>query len=63
MADDKTKRAPQNEELISLTEDYAVEYWTKKLGVSRGRLVEAVTGVGHLAVNIGAYLEDTSAHG
>jgi hypothetical protein len=29
MADDKTKRAPQDAKLISLEEDYEVEYWTR----------------------------------
>jgi hypothetical protein len=35
MADDKTKRAPQDAKLISLNEDYEVEYWTRKFGVTR----------------------------
>jgi hypothetical protein len=29
MADDKTKRVPQDAKLISLKEDYEVEYWTQ----------------------------------
>jgi hypothetical protein len=28
LADDKTKRAPQDAKLISLEEDYEVQYWT-----------------------------------
>jgi hypothetical protein len=31
MADDKTKRAPQDANLISLTEEYEVEYWTERM--------------------------------
>jgi hypothetical protein len=34
MVDDKTKRAPQDTKLISLTEDYEIDYWTEKFGVS-----------------------------
>lgn len=63
MADDKTKRAPQDAKLISLSEDYEVEYWTKRFGVSRDRLAEAIRAVGHSAENVGAYLnEDAVAH-
>jgi hypothetical protein len=34
MVDDKTKRAPQDTKLISLTEDYEIDYWTEKFGVT-----------------------------
>jgi hypothetical protein len=41
MADDTTKRAPSDTELISLKEDYDVEYCTRRFGVTMERLVEA----------------------
>ncbi|HEY4678796.1 MAG TPA: DUF3606 domain-containing protein [Candidatus Angelobacter sp.] len=38
MADDKTKRGPQDRSRVSLSEPYEVEYWTKKFGVSKSEL-------------------------
>jgi hypothetical protein len=64
MADDKTKRAPQDGNLISLTEDYEIDYWTEKFGVSRERLAEAIRAVGHSADKVSTYLdEDAVAQG
>jgi hypothetical protein len=57
MADDKTKRTPQDAKLISLTEDYEVKYWTKKFGVTKERLAEAVQRVGHSAAAVEADLK------
>ena len=53
MADDKTKRRPQDAKLVSLTEDYEVEY-SKKFGVTKERLAEAVQRVGHSAAAVEA---------
>jgi hypothetical protein len=52
VTDDKTQRAPQDANLISLTEDYEIEYWTEALGVTRERLAEAVRAVGHSAEKV-----------
>ena len=57
MADDKTKRAPQDAKLISLEEDYEVEYWTRRFGVTAERLVEAVQKVGNSAERVGEELK------
>lgn len=46
MADDKTNRGPQDRSRISLSEDYEVQYWTDKLGISRSQLEEVVRQVG-----------------
>ena len=46
MADDRAKRGAPDRSRINLGEDYEVEYWSKTLGVSRERLVEAVKKVG-----------------
>lgn len=46
MADDKTKRGPQDASRINIHEDYEVEYWTKKFGVSRTDLETAVGKAG-----------------
>jgi hypothetical protein len=64
MADDETKRAPQNTNLISLTEDYEIDYWTKVLGVTRERLAEAIQAVGHSGEKVRTFLaEDAVAPG
>jgi hypothetical protein len=55
--DDKTKRAPQDAKLISLEEDYEVEYWTLKYGVTRQRLADAVESVGHSAEKVAEHLK------
>jgi hypothetical protein len=52
MSDDKTKRGPQDSSRINMNEDYEVEYWTSRFGVSKERLQSAVdrAGVGVDAV-------------
>ena len=42
MSDDKQQRAPQDASRINMNEDYEVQYWTKKFGVSRNELQRAV---------------------
>lgn len=49
MADDKTARGPQDASRIAMGEDYEVQYWTKKFGVSREELQAAVDAVGSSA--------------
>lgn len=46
MPDDKTARGPQDRSRIAIGEDYEVEYWTSKFGVSREKLQAAVDAVG-----------------
>ena len=46
MADDRTRRGIPDRSRINLGEDYEVEYWSKTLGVSKEKLVEAVKKVG-----------------
>jgi hypothetical protein len=43
MVDDKTLRAPQDSSRIAMNEDYEVDYWTTRFGVSREKLQEAST--------------------
>jgi len=47
MSDDKSLRGSPDRFRISLSEDYEVAYWTKKLGVDRDRLEAAVAQVGN----------------
>lgn len=56
MSDDKTMRAPQDASRIAMGEDYEVEYWTKKFGVTRERLQAAVNAVGNSADAVERYL-------
>jgi hypothetical protein len=58
MVDDKTLRSPQDSSRIAMGEDYEVEYWTKKFGVSRDRLQQAVDAVGNGANAVEQYLRD-----
>lgn len=46
MADDKSKRGGQDRTRISLDEEYEVQHWAKKFGVSRQELERAVKKVG-----------------
>ncbi|KEQ53730.1 DUF3606 domain-containing protein [Sphingobium chlorophenolicum] len=57
MSDDKTLRAPQDSSRIAMGEDYEVEYWTNKFGVSRDRLQQAVDAVGNSADAVEKHLK------
>jgi hypothetical protein len=52
MADDKTKRGAQDRTRVNMSEDYEVEYWTSKWGVSRDQLAAAVKKVGPMAADV-----------
>jgi len=47
MPDDKTKKGPQDQNRISLSEDYEVQYWSKKFGVTPEQLRKVVGKVGN----------------
>lgn len=49
MSDDKTQRSPQDASRIAMSEDYEVQYWTGKVGVTRDELQRAVSAVGNSA--------------
>ncbi|MFL1463500.1 DUF3606 domain-containing protein [Roseococcus sp. DSY-14] len=57
MADDPTKRSPQDAQRISLSEAHEVAYWTKALGVTKEQLAEAVKAVGPMAKDVRAKLK------
>ena len=46
MSDDKTKIAPQDSSRVSVNEDYELFYWTKRFGITKDELKEAVKAVG-----------------
>jgi hypothetical protein len=56
MADDKSKRVPQDASRINLHERYEVDYWTRRFGVSESKLEAAVMIVGSSAKAVEDYL-------
>ncbi len=57
MADDKTKKGPQDASRINVHEKYEVEYWTKKFGVTEEQLKAAVSKAGVMAHAVEAELK------
>ena len=52
MPDDKTKRGPQDRAKINVQEKYEMDYWSKKFGVTRDQLRNAVEKVGSSAAAV-----------
>jgi len=52
MADDLTKRRPQDSSKISLSEKWEISYWTQELGITEIKLRELVTKYGHSAAEV-----------
>jgi 3-oxoacyl-[acyl-carrier-protein] synthase III len=50
--DDLKKRGSPDRSKINMSEDYEVKYWTRKLGVSKEQLQEAVDKVGNSAAAV-----------
>ena len=57
MADNPTKRAPQDAMRINMHEDYEVRDWSKKFGVTKEELAAAVKTVGSMAKDVQAHLK------
>jgi len=57
MADNKNKIGNPDRSRISLSEDYEVQDWSKKFGVSPAELKKAVKQVGSNAKDVEAYLK------
>lgn len=55
MPDNLTKRAPNDSERISLSEEWELKYWSKSLGCSREELKQAVSKVGNSAKAVKEY--------
>jgi len=52
MADDKSKRGPQDADRVNVNELYEVRYWTEKWGVTEAELRLAVRKVGVMAKDV-----------
>jgi len=57
MSDDKTKTGSPDRDRINVNEDYEVQYWTKKFGVSAAQLKAAVSAVGPMTKAVEAHLK------
>lgn len=44
--DDKNKKGPEDSSRINVNEDYELQYWSEKFGVSREELKKAVATAG-----------------
>lgn len=56
MADDLTRRVPEDPTKINVSQSWEVQYWTKKLGVTEQQLKTAVKAVGPLVKDVKRYL-------
>jgi hypothetical protein len=57
MSDNTQLRGPQDSSRIAMGEDYEVQYWTQRFGVSRERLTQAVEAVGNSADAVERHLK------
>lgn len=57
MSDDKSKSGGQDRTRIILSEDYEVQDWSKKFGVTPQELRAAVAAVGNQAAAVEAHLK------
>lgn len=56
MPDDLTIRGPQDPTKINIHEEHEIRSWTKKFGVTRQQLIDAVHAVGTSAAAVARYL-------
>ena len=56
MADDLTKRGSPDRTRINMAEKHEVQYWTKKLGVSKEQLAAAIEKMGNTSAAVGREL-------
>ena len=54
--DDKKNTGSPDRSLINVHEDYELQYWSEKFGISRDELKEAVKAAGTSAKAVEAYL-------
>lgn len=60
MMDNRNERGPQDRSRINVNEDYELEYWSRKFGVSREELKRAVEKQGVSADAVEEYLRRDS---
>jgi hypothetical protein len=57
MPDDLSNRGPRDRDGINVNEQWEVNYWTKKFGVSKEQLQEAIQKVGVMVKDVQKYLK------
>jgi len=60
MADDKSKRGPQDRNRINLNEDYEVQYWCEKFDLTPEQLRAAVQKVGSSTASVEQELKNAA---
>jgi hypothetical protein len=61
MSDDRTQRGPQDRSRININEDYELQYWSQKFGVTDEELVSAVDAVGPMVNDVAQRLGKSAA--
>lgn len=56
MADNLNDRGPQDHSRVNVNEEWELQYWSKKFGVSAQQLRDAVKAVGTSADAVGKHL-------
>ncbi len=56
MGDNLNIRGPQDAAKINIHEPWEVEYWTKKWGITKQQLIDAVRAVGVQTKDVARYL-------
>ncbi|WP_445430696.1 DUF3606 domain-containing protein [Chryseobacterium indoltheticum] len=56
MSDDLSKRRPQDANKVNVNESWELDYWSKKFGVTKEKLKEAVKAVGTSAAAVQKHL-------
>lgn len=56
MSDDLSKKRPQDATKVNVNESWELEYWSKKFGVTKDQLKNAVKAVGVSAAAVKKYL-------
>ena len=56
--DDKNIRGPKDSTKISMDEQWEIDYWCEKFGVTEEELAEAVDEVGDLVSDVEDYLSN-----
>ena len=61
MSDDRTQSGPQDRSRININEDYELQYWSQKFGVTNEELVHAVDAVGPMVTDVAQRLGKSAA--
>jgi hypothetical protein len=61
MIDDLTKPGPRDAQRVNVHEDYEVEYWSRKWGISAAQLHAAVKKVGVMADDVAREIGEARA--